>query len=452
MPSSDSPPQLNRALGLFAITIFGIGDILGAGIYGLVGKMAGFTGNAIWASCLLAGLAATLTGLVYAELSSRFPRAGGAAHFCRVIFKNQFLTFLVTIAIALSGIFSAAASARIIANYATALTPAAPDFLKLYIVPAAFILLLALIALRGIVFSSATNIICTLIEFSGLAIIILLGIRFLGSVNYLQAASVQHPQTPIPWLIISGASLVFYAFIGFEDLANLTEEARNPQRTIPLAICIAIAVTTGVYCLIGMIAVSVLPARELHDSASPLLDVVRTAAPRFPLWLYSIIPAFAAFNTGLMNLIMTSRLLYGMAGGAKPIMPRAFARIHPRWRTPATSIAAVAAIMMLIILAFRDIKTLASGTSIFLLSVFLLLQIALLKIKRDPATPPAPFPVPAWIPMLGIAVCASLLLRQDATAIRAALTLAAVAIALYILRKLFAPAPIQAPQEEPSLE
>jgi len=448
MPGSESSPQLKRALGLFALSVFGIGDILGAGIYGLVGKMAGYTGNAIWASCLLAGLAAALTGLVYAELSSRFPRAGGAAHFCRVIFNTPLLTFLVTVAIALSGIFSAAASARIIANYAVALFPAPSETLALYVLPALFILLLAFIALRGIVFSSSANMLCTFIEFSGLAIIIVLGIRFLGSVNYLQAASVQQPQTPVPLLVISGASLVFYAFIGFEDLANLSEEARNPQRTIPLAICIAIAVTTTIYCLIGMIAVSVVPAKQLHDSASPLLDVVRTAAPRFPIWFYTVIPAFAAFNTALMNLIMTSRLLYGMAGGARPVMPRALAAIHPRWQTPANSIIAVAILMMLIILAFRDIKTLASGTSIFLLSVFLLLQVALLKLKRDPHAPPAPFPIPTWIPCLGIAVCASLLLRQESAAIHAALILGAAAIVLYILRKLVSPAATEEPTHE----
>lgn len=432
--SSERPPQeLNRALGLISITVFGVGDILGAGVYGLVGRVAGISGTAAWLSCLLAGITAALTGLTYAELTSRFPKAGGAAHFCHKIHRNPLVTFMVVFFVGLSGVFSTATASRIIGNYALALLPGMPPVLRDYVLPLIFVLALGGITARGVIFSSAANAVCTIIETSGLFIVILLGLRFLGGVDYLDfgAALPEHASTAAPLLALSGASLVFYAFIGFEDLANLSEEVRRPERNVPLAICFAIAITTSIYGLIALIAVSVLPPRELAVNASPVLDVVRHAAPWFPGWVYAVVPAIAAFNTALMNLMMTSRLLYGMSRERARLVPPALAYVHPRWRTPVLGVGVATGLVVVLLLVFRNITSLASGTSTFLLVVFILLHLAVLRVKRDPGAPPAHFRTPVFVPILGILSCAGLLMRQDATALRTAGLLAAVALATY---------------------
>lgn len=433
MGAAQHPPELKRALGLFAITIFGVGDILGAGVYGLIGRIAGVAGTAAWISCLLAGVTAALTGLTYAELTSRFPKAGGAAHFCHTVHKCSLITFLVIFFVGLSGVFSTATAARIISNYALALMPGTPPMVKDYVVPLVFVLLLGAIAARGIVFSSAANAFCTIVEATGLFIVIFLGLRFLGTVNYLDfgAAMPEHASTAAPLLALSGASLVFYAFIGFEDLANLSEEVRDPERNMPLAICLAIAITTSIYCIIALVCVSVLPPLVLGVSKSPVLDVVREAAPGFPTWVYSVIPAIAAFNTALMNLLMTSRLLFGMSRERFSLLPAGLAYVHPRWRTPVAGVGVSIGAILLLLLCFRDIGSLASGASTFLLTVFILLHLAVIRVKRDSAWPRAPFTIPVFVPVLGILSCLGLLLRQDATALRAAGILAAIALAIF---------------------
>lgn len=438
MDSEKHAPELNRALGLFAITIFGVGDILGAGVYGLIGKIAGVAGTAAWISCLLAGITAALTGLTYAELTSRFPNAGGAAHFCNKVHRSPLITFFVVFFVGLSGVFSTATAARIISNYALALMPGIPPMVKDYLLPLVFVLLLGAIAARGIVFSSAANTFCTLVEATGILIVILLGLRFIGAVNYLDfsAAAPEHSATAAPLLALSGASLVFYAFIGFEDLANLSEEVRHPERNMPLAICLAIAITASIYCIVAMICVSILPPSVLAASKSPVLDVVRKAAPGFPIWLYSIIPAIAAFNTALMNLLMTSRLLYGMSRDRFTLLPPVLAYVYPKWRTPVVGVGVSIVVISLLLLCFRDIASLASGASTFLLAVFILLHWAVLRVKRDPASPRAPFAIPAVFPILGILTCLGLLARQDATALRTAGLLAAIALAIFAARTL----------------
>ena len=435
MVTGNNPPELNRALGLAAITVFGVGDILGAGVYGLIGRIAGVSGTAAWISCLLAGITAALTGLTYAELTSRFPRAGGAAHFCHTVHKSSLVTFLVIFFVGLSGVFSTATAARIIGNYALALLPGLPPVLKEYVLPLLFVLVLGGIAARGIIFSSAANTVCTVVETVGLAIVILIGLRFLGGVNYLDfhAGQPEPAVTPAALLAVSGASLVFYAFIGFEDLANLSEEVRCPERHVPLAICLAIMITTSIYCIIALICVSVLPPSALAESKSPVLDVVREAAPWFPIWVYSVVPAIAAFNTALMNLLMTSRLLYGMSRERFTLLPPFLAYVHPVWRTPIAGVGLSIAVVVALLLCFRDITSLASGASTFLLVVFILLHAALLRVKRDATRPKAPFSIPRVVPALGILSCLGLLLRQDGAALRAAGVLAAVALATYVI-------------------
>ncbi len=430
MSYSSSRVGLRRSLGLAALTLFGVGDILGAGVYGLSGRIAGMVGSAAWMSYVVAGFMAALTGLTYAELASRFPRAGGAAFFCKQAYRNSLVTFLVMVSVVLSGLFSMAAAARVFANYATARLSDLPTWVQNGALPTVFVLLLALVAVRGVQLSSGANVVCTAIEASGLLAIIAVGLPSIGRADYLAFAS-GPTADPLPLLVLGGASLAFFAFVGFEDLVNLSEEVREPERTVPLAICLSIIISGVIYCTIAIIAVSVLSPAALGASTSPLLDVVRKAAPGFPVWIYSVIPAFAVFNTALLNLMMASRLLYGMSKADARLVPAAFGWIHPRWQTPALGVAFAAVVVAALLFAFADIRTLASGTATFLLAVFVLLHLGLLRIKRDSALPPPRFQIPTAVPVLGAFTGLLLLLRQDGKALTVAGSMTLAALALY---------------------
>jgi len=435
---NEASRTLRRALGLFAITAFGVGDILGAGIYGLIGRIAGMVGHAAWISYVLAGVGAALTGLTYAELASRYPRAGGAAHFCQTIYRRSLLTFMVIFFIGLSGLFSVATASRIFANYALGLVATPSPLLRDYLLPIVFILLLGGVAARGILLSSSVNVLCTLAEASGLIIIILIGLPHLGSVNYVQFAASSEPAglASAPALTaLAGASIAFFAFIGFEDLVNLSEEVRNPRRNVPLAICLAISIATVIYCGIAFVAVSVLSPAALGASSTPLLDVVRRAAPGFPLWIYTVIPTLAVLNTALLNLLMTSRLLYGMATQGLRLLPANLGYVHPTWRTPVVGVGVSIVIASVLSLGMNDIKTLASGTSTFLLVVFILLHIGLIVLKSRRNEPAPPFRIPVAVPILGVAACGALLACQDRKALLAGGVLAVVGLALYVLNR-----------------
>lgn len=408
---ADSPasaaPALKRSLGLLAVIAFGVGDILGAGVYGLVGRVAGIVGEAAWTAYVLAGITAALTGLAYAELASRYPHAGGAAHYCREAFRNSFITFLVMFFVGLSGLFSMATTSRIFAQYLVA-DASLPAWVSAAAIPSAYILVIAAIAARGIAATSWTNALCTTVEFVGLAIILALGARFLGSGDYLRFAPEVSPWMAVP----AGASLAFFAFIGFEDIVNLSEETKDPERTIPLGICAAVAITSAIYVLIALVAVSVRSAADLAATKTPLMLVVETAAPWFPRDIYRAIPAFAVFNTALLNLVMASRLMYGMARKDNRLLPGAFAYVHPTWHTPLVGIALGVVVAIALVWLVADIGTLANGTTTFLLVVFLLLHVGLLVVKRRPAPTPR-FAVPAIVPVLGIGTTVALLAARD---------------------------------------
>lgn len=425
-------PQLRRTLGLVALTAFGVGDILGAGVYGLVGKIAGIVGGAAWLSYVLAGFMAALTGLTYAEWTSRYPRAGGAAHFCEVAYRHSLITFLVIFFVTLSGLFSMATSTRVFADYSLARIPAAPVWIRQYGAPLVFVLLLSFVAVRGIRLSSGANALCTAIEVGGLLTILAVGARFLGHADYLSFSdSAGGSLSGRSLAVVGGASLAFFAFMGFEDLANLSEETHHPERTVPLAICLSVAITGVIYISIALVAVSVLPPHKLNATKSPLLDVVRAASPGFPGWIYTVVPAFAVFNTALLNLLMASRLLYGMSKSKSRLLPAAFGYLHPAWNTPAVGVAVSAAIVASLLLVFKDVKTLASGTASFLLVVFVLLHVGLLRIKRQDGHPPPRFHIPAAVPVLGTVTGMLLLVRQDAQALKAAGWMTVVALAFY---------------------
>lgn len=436
--STGAPNELKRALGFWALVAFGVGDILGAGVYALVGKVAGMVGYAAWTSYLVAAVLAALTGLTYAELTSRFPRAGGAAHFTREIFNNRFVTFLVIFFVALSGLFSFATSSHTFAKYSMAFVDDANPLLQNIVLPLLYVLVVGFVTARGIMLSSFTNVVCSIIEVTGLAIIIVIGLKYFGKVDYTEFAAVPEGQNfGTAGVVMAGAALAFFAFIGFEDMANLAEEAHDPTRQLPLAICVTIAITTVIYLLIAIAAVSIVTPAELAASGTPLVDVVVQGAPGFPAEIYSVLPAFAVFNTGLLNLLMASRLLYGMARGPKGQLPQVLARVHPKWKTPVVALVLSALIVVIMVLSTTDVATLAGGTTTFLLMVFALLHLGLVRAKLKNMGDAPRFKIPVVVPMVGVVISLLLLASRDLAGYRMIAWLTIAATALFCINWFF---------------
>jgi APA family basic amino acid/polyamine antiporter len=419
-------PKLNRHIGLFALVVYGVGDILGAGIYALIGKAAGEMGNAIWMAFLASMVAAGLTGLSYASLGSRYPRAGGASFFTHHAFKSDFLAYVIGLAALSSGMTSMAAGSRAFAGYFTTLVSSVPVDL----VVVAFCLVIAGVVIRGIRESMWMNMLCTGIELGGLLLVIVVGWKFLGSVDYTNTVTVSNPAGDLTFsLILTGAVLTFYSFVGFEDIINVSEEVKNPESNMPKGILLAVLIASTIYITIALIAVSVIPAAELAASSAPLVDVVKRAAPWFPPVAFAFIAMFAVANTALLNFIMGSRLIYGMAN--QGLMPKMLATLNRR-RTPYISSLAVLGFMLVLALT-GNIASLARATSVLLLICFMVVNVSLVVLKHRKGEPKGRFEIPYVIPVLGALVCALMLSYAKIEEFKVAGAILVVIVILYFV-------------------
>ncbi|HEY0336060.1 MAG TPA: amino acid permease, partial [Burkholderiales bacterium] len=332
--SSESSPSLRKSLGGWQVMLYGLGSMLGAGIYALIGKAAGMLGNAVWLAFAATMVAALLTGLSYACVGSRYPRAGGASFVTQHAFGKPWLSYAVGIAVMMSGLTSMATGSQAIAEN---LAKAVGADLPIKLVAIAFVFIVGCIIYRGIRESIWVNIVCTVIETSGLLFIIAVGIKYWGGVNYLEgpasgAADGGSGLTAL--LVLQGAVLTFYSFIGFEDILNVSEEVKNPRRDVPFGLIAAMVLSTLIYMAVAITAVSVVPWQQLAASTTPLMDVARTAAP----WFHGIdkifigITIFSIANTALLNFLMGSRLIYGMS--KQGLLHSWLGVIHPKRRTP----------------------------------------------------------------------------------------------------------------------
>ncbi len=417
--------QLQRHIGLRALIFYGVGDILGAGIYGLVGKAAGEMGHAVWLAFLMSMVAAGLTGLSYASLGSRYSKAGGAAYLTHRAFGSQFLAYVVGLAALCSGVTSMATASRAFAGYFKALLGNLPA----EVVVVGFCLFLFAVVLRGIKESMWVNIVCTTIELGGLLLVLVVGARYLGGVNYLDAVTLSNPTGAITIpLVLSGAVLTFYSFIGFEDIINVSEEVVNPARNIPKGIVYSVAISSLIYIGISLVAVSVIPPTELAKSHAPLVDVVGVAAPWFPPVGFTFIALFAVANTALLNFIMGSRLVYGMANDG--LLPKLLSRVSARRKTPHVATFAILILMLALALS-GDISSLARSTSVLLLLCFVVVNLSLIVLKRRHDEARGGFEIPYFIPVLGVAVCLAMLSSVKAEEVRTAAVLIAGIVALY---------------------
>lgn len=433
--SLSGEPELRRTIGLWQMVFYCAGSMLGAGIYGLVGKAAGELGSAVWLGFLVAMVAALLTGLSYASLGSRYPRAGGAAYVTHRAFKNGLLTHVLGLAVACSGLTSIAAGAWVIGQNLQRIPGL--EVMPVVVLSLAYLLLMSAIVFRGIQESMWANVVCSLVEAGGLALVIIVGAKYWGSVDLL--ATPANPAggdfTAIPpLLIIQGAVLTFFSFVGFEDSLNVAEEVKNPRRTLPLGLVLGMALACILYLGVAITAVSVIPWQELAKAEAPLADVMAKAAPWFPPWAFIAITIFAVANSALVNYVTASRLLYGMARDGR--LPRPLARVHHSRRTPHVAIGVLLAVLVCLALA-GDIAELAAATVLLLLSVFVVVNAALVVLKLRPDEPKAGFEVPIVIPAAGGVVCLGLLAARLASGDVAAPAIAGVllliAVAIYAL-------------------
>ncbi|UPO76863.1 APC family permease [Arthrobacter sp. Helios] len=402
-----SKPQtgLKRAVGTPLLFAFIVGDTLGAGIYTLVGTMAADVGGAIWLPLLIALVVAMLTAATYAELITKYPHAGGAARYVDRAFGIPYLSFIVGFLMMASGITTAAALANAFAgDYLTAIidVPSAPAAV-------AFIILLTLINLRGVRESLTANLIASIIEVTGLVIVIFVGAVVLTSGNGEPSRLLEfEPDIPPLEGAFAASIVAFFSFLGFEAAANMAEEVRQPSKSYPRALFGAIGTAGLVYLLIALSAVIVLPPTELADSTGPLLDVVAASGVGIPPWFFSLIALIAIANGALLFMVMASRVGYGLAEAE--LLPRAFSRVLPGRRTPWVSIVVIAALTIILTLT-GNVASLAETTVLLLLLVFLSANVSVLVLKKDKVEHDH-FTAPRFVPVLAIIASIVLLAQQ----------------------------------------
>ncbi len=427
-PRRKGEPTLHRSIGPTQMALYGLGSMLGAGIYGLIGKAAGQVGNAVWLAFIVALIAALLTALSYASLGSRYPRAAGAAYVTQRAYGFPLLSFMVGLALVCSGLTSIATQSRVFA--ANLITLFGLQGVSIAWVALGFLLILTGIVFRGIRESMWVNVLCTLVEASGLVLVIAVGISYWGSVDYLELPTAPGDDHAI-LLVMQGAVLAFFAFIGFEDMYNVAEEVRDPQRTIPLGLITAMAAAAVLYIAVAITAVSVVPWQELAVAPGPITEVVSRAAPLIHPVVFTGITLFAVANTGLVNYVTSSRLIYGMA--RQGLLPGALGNVHAGRRTPHIAIAALFLILAPLALT-GTIAELASATVLLLLAVFTVVNGSLFVLKRRKGERPGQFEIPRFVPALGMLVCLTLIVVRVGTgdwrapAIAGALLLASFAI------------------------
>jgi basic amino acid/polyamine antiporter, APA family len=404
---TDNPPALKRGITGPLLYLFILGDVLGAGIYALVGEVGAEVGGAIWIPLVVALVLALLTACSYAELVTKYPKAGGAAVFAERAFGIPAVSFLVGFCMLAAGMTSAAGLALAFAG----------DYLKPFLdvpsVPAAlvFLALVALLNMRGIKESLRSNVVMTVIEVSGLVLVVVLVGLMLGRGEGDPARVLEFSDTVTPAAGVLGAALLaYYSFVGFETSANVAEEVRDVSRVYPRALFGALITAGVVYALVGLASAVALPVDELSGSSGPLLAVVQATGFGIPPWLFGLIALIAVANGALLTMIMASRLAYGMA--QQRLLPMVLGRVLPGRRTPWAAIVATTLVAMALTLT-GDLASLAETVVLLLLFVFLSTNIAVLVQRRD-RVEHRHFRAFTVIPYLAIASCLVLLWQQSA--------------------------------------
>jgi len=394
---------LSREVGLFGSVAYGVGIILGAGVYVLIGSAAGLAGNSVWLAFVVGALISSFTGLSYAELSTMYPKAAAEYVYVKRAFGSELLAFLTGWMIIVSGVVSMSTVSLGFASYFSAL------FASPVIVSAVVLLiLLSILNFVGIKESSRVNMLFTAVEVGGLLLVIVLGLGKAGSVNYLDVPSVSG--------VFSAAALMFFAYLGFEDVVNIAEEIKNPKKNLPRALILSIVVTTVFYVLVALAVVSLVSWETLGISDAPLALAVSTVLGPNGFLVMSYVALFATANTVLITSIVGSRMIYGMAKDAA--LPKTLSRIYVKTKTPWIAIFS----MMIFSLPFvflGNVQLVANMTSLGVFITFAFVNLSLIWLRYKEPGLKRPFRVPLSIgrlpviPFLGLLSCLLMVSQFD---------------------------------------
>lgn len=390
---------LQRKIGLFGLTASGVGMILGAGIYALVGSAAGIAGNPVWVSFLLGAFISSFTGLSYAELASMLPKAAAEVSYVKEAFRTELASFLIGWIIIFTEMVSISTVALGFSGY----------FGGLFGIPTGvtaviLIILLSCLNIVGIEESSRLITLFTLVEVGGLVLIVFLGLPHFGRVNYFQASEgVQG--------ILRASTLIFFAYLGFEDIVNLAEESKNPEKNIPKALILSVIITAVIYVLVAISVVSLADWRELGESSAPLAYAASKALGSSAFSIMSIIALFATANTVLMLLIVASRMIYGM--GRAGFFPRSLSKISRRG-TPWVGALAVMVLSAFFVL-LGNMEFVAEITNFGTFIIFATVNLSVIALRYQKPEWQRPFKTPIeiakmpLIPLVGVLSCGMLI-------------------------------------------
>jgi APA family basic amino acid/polyamine antiporter len=403
--ATEDRPELKRVMGPGLLLLFVVGDILGTGVYALTGKVAGEVGGAVWLPFLCAFVVAMLTATSYLELVTKYPKAGGAAVYTHKAFGIHFLTFLLTFAVMCSGLTSASSASKAFSeNFFKALKIDSSHGSVLMITALSFMALIALVNLRGVGESVKANVVLTCVELSGLLIVIGIGAWALasgdGDTSRLTDFSTPSGESPFH-AVTAATALAFFAMVGFEDSVNMAEETKDPVKIFPKIMLIGLTVTGVIYVLVAISAVALVSPDELNKGATPLLKVIQAGAPGFPLQIFAWITMFAVANSALINMLMASRLLYGMSH--EKVLPGPLGRVLHGRRTPWVAIL-FTTLLAFFLIGYADLAALGGTTAFLLLCVFAVVNVAVLVLRRD-RVEHKHFHAPTALPIIGFVLC-----------------------------------------------
>lgn len=390
-----SKVALKRTLSLPMMVLYGLGTTIGAGIYALVGEIASVAGYFAPVSFLIASLMAGFTAISFAELCGRFPQAAGAALYVKQGFSSERLSTIVGLLVITAGLVSAAALVNGFVGYLHQFI-GIERFIAIMLVS----VLLGSIAAWGIAESVTIASLITVIEIGGLLLVIAVSGEALSAFSARWTELIPSADITSWGGVYLGAVLSFYAFIGFEDMVDVAEEVKEVKRNLPLAILLTLGITTFIYMLLMVTAVLSLPPAELASSEAPLALIYEFHTGEKAI-VISIIGMFAIINGALIQMIMASRVLYGLSSRGQ--LPDLLGVVHHRTRTPLVA-TAVATIIVLILALIGRLASLAEATSVIMLTIFSMVNLALWRIKRRDPHPVGVRIFPTWIPITGFFV------------------------------------------------
>ncbi|WP_394891370.1 APC family permease [Mesorhizobium sp. AaZ16] len=399
-------PSLQRVMGPWLLLLFIVGDILGTGIYALTGQVAKQVGGVVWLPFLVAFVVAVITAFSYLELVTKYPKAAGAALYAHKAFGIHFVTFIVAFAVMCSGITSASTASRAFAANMSSAFGLDLAGVGITLIGLAFMAVVAIINFRGVGESVKANVVLTCVELSGLLIIIVIGLWAIGAGEGDVSRITEFKftaDTSAFWAVIGATTLAFFAMVGFEDSVNMAEECKNPSGIFPKVLLTGLLITGLIYVLVSISSITLVAPEQLGEGETPLLKVVQAGAPNFPLWIFGFITMFAVANSALINMLMASRLVYGMS--REHVLPPALGKVHVSRRTPYVAIGFTTLLAFALITFVGEVPALGGTTALLLLCVFTVVNIAVLVLRKD-AAEHEHFRTPTVLPVLGALACA----------------------------------------------